>query len=185
MEWFKVEAMLSVKFDDFCEDFASQMTPELAPVIGIKATGSGIAFREKTIEIDHAEVLSSLYCGLIFTDLEELSPELARVLAKHKGDELRFLSVQKLSEESAKSIGLNNGRLEFDGLREISDGVAKALSMHKGVLVLDGLEALSDNAAKYFAQHNYGLSLWGLKRLSKTAEKILNQNDHISIPSFD
>lgn len=80
--------------------------------------------------------------------LTELSPDVAEVLASHKGD-LTLDDVESLSDDAAAQLGSHQGSLSLERVRCISQSAAESLGNHRGSLVM-GLDdlALSETSAK-------------------------------------
>ena len=105
--------------------------------------------RAKTLTVEQATELLTQPNSLRLS-VTELSPEVAVVLAKYKG-ELHFDALTTLTPESAAALAKRDGPLGLPKLAELSPAAAKALAPHSGVLIL-GLKELSDETAAALAK---------------------------------
>jgi len=91
--------------------------------------------------------------------LEQLSPELARVLARH------------------------NGFLDLNGLKTLSAAAANELIGQRGSINLEGLETISHEAADALNRHAGPVSLKGLKRVSASTYETLKLKRNARLPN--
>jgi len=112
---------------------------------------------------------------LLLNDLNTISPEAAKELARHKGW-LSLNGLTAISDEAAAALGRHKHALHLDGLSKLSASAAAALASHRSELSLNGLTAISDETAKALARHTAGrLFLKGLTTLSPAAARALSK----------
>jgi hypothetical protein len=90
---------------------------------------------------------------LELTGLDELTPEIAKSLGRHKGW-LVLGGFQELSRESAEGIAVHEGRLGLGLLEEISEEAAAALSKHRYTLNLSGIKDLKPEIASLLSKRS-------------------------------
>ena len=145
--------------------------------------------RAKTLTVEQANELLKQPNSLRLSVMD-LSPDVAVVLAKYKG-ELRFEVLTTLSPEAAAALATREGQIDLPKLTVLSPAVAKALSAtmsslnfssindlqkevaealapHAGLLIL-GVTELSDDVAAVLAKHKGELRLRSLKSLTSLA----------------
>jgi mono/diheme cytochrome c family protein len=122
------------------------------------------------LSVETAQRLAKENSGRLSLDeLKTLSPEVAKVLAKHEGW-LSLNGLTEISDEAAAALGQHKGDLHLNGLVRISDATAAGLAGVRGELSLNGLTAISDESARALAKHSGGrLMLKGLTTLSTEA----------------
>ena len=138
--------------------------------------------RAKTLTVEQATELLRRpnFLRLSVTDL---SPEVAAVLAKYKG-ELRFEVLMTLSPEAAAALATREGQIDLPKLAELSPAVAKALSATKSALNLPSIKDLPKNVAEAVAPHT-GLLLLGVTELSDdVAAALANRKGELRLPSL-
>ena len=124
----------------------------------------------KTLTVEQATELLKQPNSLRLSVMD-LSPEVAVVLAKYKG-ELRFEVLTTLSPEAAAALATREGQIDLPKLTALSPDVAKALSAAKGALNLSGVKDLPTNVAEAISAHAGELSL-GVSELSDDAAAAL------------
>ena len=124
----------------------------------------------KTLTVEQANELLKRPNSLRL-NVTELSPEVAAVLAKYKG-ELRFDALTLLSPEVAAALATRVGQIDLLRLTSLSPAVAKALATTKGSLNLPGVKELPANVAQELAAHTGTLTL-GVAELSDEAASAL------------
>jgi len=91
---------------------------------------------------------------LYLNGLKNLDPEVAEVLAQHRGDDLYLNGLTEISDRTAEALSHHRGAyLYLNGLTSLSDRAAWALAQYKGTLYLRGLRKLSDFAREALASH--------------------------------
>jgi hypothetical protein len=90
---------------------------------------------------------------LVLTGLDELTPEVAKSLGRHKGW-LVLGGFQEFSKDSAEAISIHEGRLGLNHLEELSEEAAAALSKHRYTLSLFGLGKISPQIALFLSRRN-------------------------------
>jgi hypothetical protein len=131
---------------------------------------AGDPTRSKTLTVEAAKELLKNPKGL-HLNVTDLSPEVAAVLASHKG-ELRFEALTTLSPETAAALASRTEAIDLPKVSTLTPGVAKALSTTKGQLNLSGLKELPTEVAKELAAHTGTLSL-GVTEISDGAAAAL------------
>lgn len=156
----------------------------VAMVVATAASSTGQDTKQiKQLTADQAESLveksrrSEEYV-LNLDELNELSPEVAKVLAMHAGV-LSLDGLATLSGDTSRFLASHKGSLFLNGLTTLSPDVAKSLAQHQGRLWLNGLTTLSDEAAKALSQHQGYLSLNGLTAISEEALAQLRAKDDL------
>ena len=149
------------------------------------------------VYVEYTERRSRSLYGLTrleLSNVSEISDEVAKELAKHRG--WLFLNgLTSISDEAAKALSQHHGRLYLNGLKTLSDEAAKSLAKHglvphrendrivkRGGLHLDGLTTLSGEAARALAQQKGDLWLRGLTKLSDEAVAVLRGKQDVRLP---
>lgn len=119
---------------------------------------------------------------LILDDLQSLSGERARELAKHEGD-LYLRGLTELSDETAEALAEHKHALFLQGLNALSLKSARSLAQHRGkCLLLCGLSSLSETAAEAIASYPGELHLNGLTAVSvEVAEALARHEGWLSL----
>jgi hypothetical protein len=130
---------------------------------------------------------------LDFTRVEQMTAEVAEVIAAAKADVLRVGHPEKLGNEITEILCKFRGSLELWGNEShplrVSPDIARLLLGHRGDITLWNCEDISLEAQDILARHKYVLDIngWrpGLKRLDSVtlAQKLINQpnRDHKSL----
>jgi len=99
---------------------------------------------------------------------------------EHGDDEtLELTGLDELTPEVAKSLGRHKGWLVLGGFQEFSKDSAEAISIHEGRLGLGHLEELSEEAAAALSKHRYTLNLIGLGKISPQTALFLSRRNPI------
>jgi hypothetical protein len=83
----------------------------------------------------------------LLSELDSLSPDAARELAKHR-DFLGLNGLLELSPEVAAALAEHRGPLSLNGLEKIDAATARAIAGHAGKLYLNGLKVLDAAVAE-------------------------------------
>jgi mono/diheme cytochrome c family protein len=119
--------------------------------------------RLKTVPVDVARALAKRD-GISMEGLTSLSDEAAMILGPKLNG--RLPALKELSPEVAKSLAKVRGSLILDGLTELADDAAAALGKdHSGDLHLNGLKKLSPAAAQAICKRGGDLHLNGLTEI--------------------
>ena len=110
--------------------------------------------------------------GIDLSQLEDLSPEVARHLAASEG-ELWLGGLTSLSVDAAEHLAGNKAGLYLDGLTELTEEVAEVLSRFTGSLSLQGLTSLSDTAARHLGNLKGDIQL-DMENLTPSARSLLD-----------
>jgi hypothetical protein len=119
--------------------------------------------RAKTLTVEQAKELLK-ESNSLRVDVTDLSPEVATVLATHKG-ELRFEALTTLSPETAAALATRTSLIDLPKVSALTPAVAKELAAHTGTLSLSVTE-ISDEAASALAKHGGNLRLDQLRSLT-------------------
>jgi hypothetical protein len=101
-------------------------------------------FDGETISLSQASSLAERPGPLVLSRLLELAPATAQILVKHKGRDLSFPAVWRLSAKNAEILAAYDGTLRLDGLTLLMPDAAEKLAEHEGILRLDGLWMLTN-----------------------------------------
>lgn len=125
----------------------TQDVESLSEVTAEKYAARGATYfpKVKTITPEVARALAKSKQS-IQLGLTELTPEVARELALHKGKYLEFLELRELAAESARPLADYKGEIRFEQLKTISANAAEALASHKGAMNLRILALTNDVA---------------------------------------
>jgi len=98
--------------------------------------------KERTLTPEQAqEAIRDAAETLSFEHVTSLTPEVAAILAKHKG-ELALYGLEVLSADAAKALAKHDGRLNLKSISSLPDDAALALAKHQGDLCMQGLAEL-------------------------------------------
>jgi len=111
---------------------------------------------------------------LLLSELDSLSPDVARELAKHRNF-LGLNSLRELSPEVALELAQHRGPLSLNGLEKIDAATARAIAGHAGKLYLNGLKVLDAALAEPLVEHDGMLYLQGIKTVSLPVAKLLTR----------
>lgn len=130
------------------------------------------------ISVELARCLARHRGNLFLTGFcKALDPESARALAAHRGT-LIFDDLAALSPGVAASISATPGRLEFQCFNTLlKPEIAAQLAKHRGQLVL-WLKSINAKIAGTLAQHSGGLAVLELSRISPSAAAGLARHRH-------
>jgi len=155
-EWFKWEASKYFEHGDFAVDLASELTPELAPILSCGTRSNGIIYPGPVISEEMAALFSTLACPIRFTGMERLRPETIRALSSHRSV-IEFQGVTELEPESAEALSQCSSQIRFepgcesDSLMKLSDESAFALAKGRFNSLSLEIEPISEEAAKALA----------------------------------
>jgi uncharacterized protein (TIGR03067 family) len=152
-----------------------QMTPEVAQALVAKKKGLwiGLAGLEE-ISPEIARELAKAECALDLGGLSHVTPEIAEILAK--GHRPMSLGLRSMTPEVAEKLAVHGGWLSLNSLREFDPESAARLAQHKHWLSLNGLSALTPEVAKALGQFDgEKLDLNGLESLDLETAKPLSQ----------
>lgn len=90
-----------------------------------------------------------------------------------RGDLLSLDNLGELSPETARVLARHTGFLHLDGLKAVSADVATILASHKGSLSLGGIETISHETADALADHPGVVTCAGLKRVDAATYETL------------
>ncbi|MSR86631.1 hypothetical protein EXS70_00440 [Candidatus Peribacteria bacterium] len=83
-----------------------------------------------------ARILARSPKQLRLNELQSITPEVAKELARHAGDALWLCRLKDLSEDAAKELSKHRGYLNVAGLKTLSDGALAHLFKHEGKMNL-------------------------------------------------
>jgi hypothetical protein len=155
-EWFKWEAGKYFQFGDSAADLASELTPELAPILSHGIKSNPICYSEPVISEEKAALFSTLACHIRFTGMKRLQPETIRALSSHRSV-IEFHGITELEPESAEALSHCSGEIRFqpdresDSLMKLSDESAFALAKGRFSSLELYIEPISEEAAKALA----------------------------------
>lgn len=121
-----------------------------------------------------AEILLKQQDHLSFPQLNQLSVETARVLARNGRKDLKFGALEKCSLPALSELVKHKGWLCLDGRKTFSGAEGKCLGQHKGGLRLSALDSMSPEAAAGLANHAGTLRVLSLEGFSDDALKALS-----------
>jgi hypothetical protein len=124
---------------------------------------------------------------LAFGGLKTLSPELARILARHRGP-LQFAGLETLDPEAAAALAEHgeNGATLMVGIRRLTPEIARALSRYRFVLQLDLLETLDAVEAAALVGDAQMVSFGSLRSIdAATAQALAAQPGTISLGGLE
>ena len=130
-----------------------------------------------SLSVELAELLSRLLPSswLSMRGLNDLEPQVAKILAKRKGILLLGGGFNEISEDTAKALSTNTGHLCLTSLELLTPEIARILSTKKGRLDFDALSELSASTAAAFSEAN-DLGFGGLTALSVEAATALSKH---------
>lgn len=104
-----------------------------------------------------------------FSEIKDLSIELAEGLASLHGSRLNLNGVVSISREIAQTLVKTKSLwLSLDGIERLDDSIATALAACKSGLSLNGIKELSDSCAEILASHKGSLFLNGWMTFSES-----------------
>lgn len=165
----------------------------LMPATGWPCYPGTLTLRTKVLSVPVATLLVEYGGRLIFTQLDTMTPDIARILARHQlqlrnniyqipmGAWLSFPALTSISRECMHYFvrGQTNAQLAFDGLTNLDLGVAKELAdLKRSTLLLNGVQTLEDAAAGELSKmQEVTLQLNKLARLPFSLAKSFCNND--------
>ena len=96
---------------------------------------------------------------------------------------LRFPKLTTVSDNVARALARQKGKLDLSGLTSLSTGAAAALAGHEGELGLGRIKELSDDAAAALAKATGSIALGSLATVSSAGLAALRANPKISLPA--
>ena len=135
----------------------------------------------KTVwSIGYQDVIS---IGKLFLNgLTELTPEVAEILAAHRGW-LHLGGLRSISPAVARALSKHQGWLFLNGIRVLKKDVAIAILPYRGQLYLDGVETITEEVAEIIAQRRHGVELYGVQEINYQSVAMLRKNSEIILPS--
>ena len=114
--------------------------------------------------------------------VENINPEVASIIAMHKGlvkggaGMLILDGLVEVSSEVAVNLSEYEGPLSLNGLPELSEELAVNLSSHYGTLILNGLESINEEVADKLRDHCGTICLNGLIDLNVEVARCLSKH---------
>ncbi|MCB9925602.1 MAG: hypothetical protein H6822_25855 [Planctomycetaceae bacterium] len=138
----------------------------------------------EALSLSTAEFLGSHHGQLdLYLGDAELTSEVARALAKHKGP--LYIHMSQLSVSAAECLAAVEAPLGFPLLQLQSSDVAKALASHQGELLLAN-ERVDDEVVAELCKHRGFLRLDSIETLSESAASMLaNHQGDVSLVSVE
>ena len=96
---------------------------------------------------------------------------------------LRFPKLMIVSDNVARALARQKGKLDLSGLTSLSTGAAAALAGHEGELGIGGIKELSADAAAALAKATGSIALGNLSTVSPAGLAALRANPKISLPA--
>ncbi|MDF1663684.1 MAG: hypothetical protein P1V97_18085, partial [Planctomycetota bacterium] len=182
------------------------LTEELAEYIVKSRSGELSLDFLQELTPNVAEKLLGYRGNLSFPGLKKLSPETARILARHGTKDLKFGALTNcpipvltelvkhkgwlcfdamttLTVEEGRCLGQHGGGLRFRALKSLPPEAAAQLAKHKSSLRIAVLEGFSDEALQALAMHKGRLHIDGSRSISARVAKGLR--DHKGTLSLD
>jgi hypothetical protein len=123
-----------------------------------------------------AEVLAEFEGEFLILRIRSLPPAVAEALAKSRAANLWLPSVTSIFDGSAESISTVPGHLVMTGLTRLdSPALAKKLALRPGPLSFPYLEEISPEIGKVLATHDGTLTLGGLAAISPELQDALSE----------
>lgn len=143
--------------------------------------------RTNEITPEVAEVLAEFQGDTLILGIKSLSPEVAAVLAKSQAANVWLHSLTAVSPEAAETLGKMRSHLSLTSLSELdSIPLAEKLASRPGALSFPYLKRISPEVAAALAKNERSLTLAGLTDVSsEIQEKLAEAVGFLSLPNLE